>query len=41
MPRHYFDGHDANALAIDDEGRALSTLEAGPQERRKIIDEYG
>jgi len=41
MPRHYFDVHDANALAIDDEGMELPTLEAVPQERRKIIGEYG
>lgn len=33
--------HDANALAIDDEGTEPSTLEAVLQERRKIIDEYG
>jgi len=37
MPRHYFDVHDANALAIDDEGMELPTLEAVPQEAAKSL----
>jgi len=32
---------DANELAIDDEGMERLTLEAVPQEARKIIGEYG